>query len=579
MPRIRPRYRVLAVLVTCLAFAGTAAAQEVQLPLVVSDGATSIDLRIGIDPIATDGLDVVLGEEERPPVPPAGTFDARLIDSDLSRAGLGEGTLIDIVQGDSTCNCIRTYELSFQSGTGNPIEIAWMFSDGVVARLRDLGGGAVLDETLVGSGSTVIADSLVDRALLDVDYVRLINDPPEFTSQPLSDGVQDQPYAYALTAFDADDDSLAFSLVGPTWLQIEDRRRSSATLAGVPKNEHVGTQSVSLNVSDGQLTSTQSFELNIQNVNDPPSFDEAGPVQLLAIEDSLLSFTAVASDPDQDELVFEIDPPLPSWATGTDNGDNSFTLSGIPREADIGPGRTFVLTAEDSDFSTSLNLEIEYLSVNDAPTRPVLTIPVDSSVLILQGDPLARVRVEWLASTDTDGPEDVSYRWSVSVSEDFESGQLFGLETDTVFIDIEQRRIVSVVDSLGVPLGGSILLWHRVEAWDGELSAEGAARQVTLIRGEITAASAASPRQFALYHCFPNPANEFTTIRYDLPRPATVRIEIFDIIGRQVRALTAEQPAGTHNTKVVVADLPAGSYFYRVDTGSTAAVRPLTVMR
>jgi flagellar hook assembly protein FlgD len=49
---------------------------------------------------------------------------------------------------------------------------------------------------------------------------------------------------------------------------------------------------------------------------------------------------------------------------------------------------------------------------------------------------------------------------------------------------------------------------------------------------------------------YPNPFNPHTSIQYDLPRAARVRLEIFNLLGQRVRTLLDEvKPAGTHRVE------------------------------
>ncbi|MDO9548116.1 MAG: FlgD immunoglobulin-like domain containing protein [Candidatus Marinimicrobia bacterium] len=55
----------------------------------------------------------------------------------------------------------------------------------------------------------------------------------------------------------------------------------------------------------------------------------------------------------------------------------------------------------------------------------------------------------------------------------------------------------------------------------------------------------ALPKVFALHQNYPNPFNPITTIKYDLPKEAHVKILIFDVMGREVRTLVnTRQQAG-----------------------------------
>ncbi len=83
----------------------------------------------------------------------------------------------------------------------------------------------------------------------------------------------------------------------------------------------------------------------------------------------------------------------------------------------------------------------------------------------------------------------------------------------------------------------------------------------------------ALPEQFALHGNAPNPFLGSTTIRYDLPEDAHVRITVFDALGRQVATLVdRQQRAGADKTvRFDAQGLPSGVYFYRVEAGEAVA--------
>ncbi|MBU1545114.1 MAG: hypothetical protein KKE62_19965, partial [Proteobacteria bacterium] len=65
----------------------------IDIPITVTDNSGGTQqLNFGLDPTATDGIDVSLGESELPPPPPSGIFDARFMGDDI-RIDLGQGSL------------------------------------------------------------------------------------------------------------------------------------------------------------------------------------------------------------------------------------------------------------------------------------------------------------------------------------------------------------------------------------------------------------------------------------------------------------------------------------------------------
>ena len=73
------------------------------------------------------------------------------------------------------------------------------------------------------------------------------------------------------------------------------------------------------------------------------------------------------------------------------------------------------------------------------------------------------------------------------------------------------------------------------------------------------------PANYVLYQNYPNPFNSFTTIRYEMPEPAFVKLIIYDVLGREVKELVNEEkPAGSHRVQFDASDLSSGVYFYKI---------------
>ncbi len=80
------------------------------------------------------------------------------------------------------------------------------------------------------------------------------------------------------------------------------------------------------------------------------------------------------------------------------------------------------------------------------------------------------------------------------------------------------------------------------------------------------------PTSFALHQNFPNPFNPETRIQFDLPKPAMVKLEIFNILGKKIRTLINERhPAGSYSVtwdgrNDIGKQAASGVYIFTIDT-------------
>lgn len=74
------------------------------------------------------------------------------------------------------------------------------------------------------------------------------------------------------------------------------------------------------------------------------------------------------------------------------------------------------------------------------------------------------------------------------------------------------------------------------------------------------------PIEFALDQNYPNPFNPVTTIDYDLPGFGSVKLKIYDMLGREVRTLVnTRQEAGRYKVNFDATSLASGIYLYRLE--------------
>lgn len=90
---------------------------------------------------------------------------------------------------------------------------------------------------------------------------------------------------------------------------------------------------------------------------------------------------------------------------------------------------------------------------------------------------------------------------------------------------------------------------------------------------------------FTLKKNYPNPFNPATTISYELEKPATVRLVIYDIAGRLISTLVSQyQQRGRYSVKwnaggVGASGLTSGMYFARLQVDDQVAVNKMILAK
>ncbi|MCB0307353.1 MAG: T9SS type A sorting domain-containing protein, partial [Calditrichaeota bacterium] len=93
------------------------------------------------------------------------------------------------------------------------------------------------------------------------------------------------------------------------------------------------------------------------------------------------------------------------------------------------------------------------------------------------------------------------------------------------------------------------------------------------------------PLDFRLAQNYPNPFNSATVIRFGIPAPGAVLIEIFDLLGRRVLTQRTERLiTGFHQfvwdgRDAAGRELPSGVYVYRLSAGKQARAAKMVLLR
>jgi hypothetical protein len=102
---------------------------------------------------------------------------------------------------------------------------------------------------------------------------------------------------------------------------------------------------------------------------------------------------------------------------------------------------------------------------------------------------------------------------------------------------------------------------------------------------EIQESDENRPTEFSMSQNYPNPFNPTTNIKFELPRTAHVRLDVFNIVGQKVKTLVDQKmDAGKY-----VADwngkdekgnsVSSGIYFYRMDAGDFSDIKKMLLVK
>jgi ligand-binding sensor domain-containing protein len=88
------------------------------------------------------------------------------------------------------------------------------------------------------------------------------------------------------------------------------------------------------------------------------------------------------------------------------------------------------------------------------------------------------------------------------------------------------------------------------------------------------------PGAFALFQNYPNPFNPSTNITFSIPTKSFVSLKVFDLIGREVAVLAAqEMSAGNHALQWNATNISSGVYFYCLKAGLFSETKKLVLLK
>ena len=200
---------------------------------------------------------------------------------------------------------------------------------------------------------------------------------------------------------------------------------------------------------------------------------------------------------------------------------------------------------------------IEYVSTPLPPQPPLLSYPVGLD------DVAQNPLFTWYPSDEA-----TSYHLQVSTKSTFTSTIVDTTVSDTLF----QSEILGA---------GKVIYWH-VSAINeyGESDYSDLAAFVTGTTFTAIDENKEIPNAYKLSQNYPNPFNPTTTIDYSIETASFVRLQIYDLMGRQIKTLVnRKMPAGKHTVHFSADGLNSGTYFYKINAGDFEETKRMIVIK
>ena len=325
----------------------------------------------------------------------------------------------------------------------------------------------------------------------------------------------------------------------------------------------------------------------VEGIDDLEVNEDSGQHEIADLDD-------VFSDPDDDELIFEIVEGIDELNLLINDDTHILTLE--PAENYFGESNVIIEADDEQDEERvsmsihyyprrDLTAEIEFavtiLPVNDPPGEFDLVSPEDGFSGI---DPETyQDRLEWSEATDVDNEELV---YSLFLHLNYNDIDTILSRSDIAATEYEFENLKESIAETGIFSEDTLNLdatWW-VEASDGELSTESTERRTLIVPVplSVTSGNKEIPYEYSLSQVYPNPFNSMTTITYTLPTRSNISLNIYNTRGQLVDVLLDRvMLAGRHSVVWDGSDLSSGVYLVRMrdEDGRMGSVQKVVLVK
>ncbi|MBO6577208.1 MAG: tandem-95 repeat protein [Rhodothermales bacterium] len=404
------------------------------------------------------------------------------------------------------------------------------------------------------------------------------------------EAVEDQPVAVADSAETTEDASVTIPFLGNDYdpdgdhfylASLDDPQNGRAVFVGqhnlvyIPNPDFAGTDTFTYSIADRPgVAVVGTVTITVRATNDAP-VAVADSVQ--TSEDTRLVAALLLNDLDVDGDTLRV-TAVSQPAHGATVIQADGTVSYVPNEDFFGSDRFTYVAGDGQSESEETAVIVTVSPVNDAPVFEAQPLSGPGGPIVLAANTF---ELAYLDATDVDDRALV-HVYELASGQDFlevllsreASGGQIRLDADT--------ELIPVLEAAGLSVSQDITVYQRMTATDpAGARAVSEPVEVTFARGTATGLEEVDvPQDYYLSGNYPNPFNPSTTLVFGLPEATLVRVELYELTGRQVSTLLHETLlAGHHKVPVRLSGLPTGVYLYRLVAGERGFSRLLHLVK
>lgn len=217
---------------------------------------------------------------------------------------------------------------------------------------------------------------------------------------------------------------------------------------------------------------------------------------------------------------------------------------------------------------------------NAFPNAAALTSPADGAMLTISGESSTLFEATWEAGTDQN---ELTYIWQLSTDAEFNNLVVNANVGAASMFQAEFGVLDGLLAELGLDVGASATVYHRVITSDGSNQSMSAPRTAMLERGQVTSnenSGLETVSSFQLEQNYPNPFNPTTNIRFSLAETGTASLIVYNLLGQEVATLANERlSAGSHTVSFDASQLSSGIYIYQLKTSEQTFTKRMTLIK